>query len=334
MPLTDKLTAIADGFRESRETTQKYTLDEMAILAAEKITQPSGTLEIKENGTHDVKNYAFVNVNVAGGGSDGSPFCEVTISTPSGVEYYYNHELLPEIPPDIAEDYPYITVIHSLVSTRIFACVSKPYYDTENYANARIVFPGNYVRYLYNSSANAWVLDGIGASTYCPTPGVANWSIRWSNNDVPNGSPDSTVIYFPTSEPQTEQPAAATHFYYNGLSLPVIPADVLAQYPYAWIRKHTANDQYQLIFAAYPWYYNGENAVCCSGGDSVTEPWYNVTISTADAATVWTFNKDATGSFGVDSARTVLWSNHDIPNGSATATDIYFCGSVAIPNPL
>ena len=33
---SDTLTAIADGFRSSRGTTQKYTLDEMAVLAAEK----------------------------------------------------------------------------------------------------------------------------------------------------------------------------------------------------------------------------------------------------------------------------------------------------------
>ena len=37
MALTDKLTAIADGFRTSRGTEQKYTLDEMAVLAAEKV---------------------------------------------------------------------------------------------------------------------------------------------------------------------------------------------------------------------------------------------------------------------------------------------------------
>lgn len=37
MALTDKITAIADGFRTSRGTEQKYTLDEMAVLAVEKV---------------------------------------------------------------------------------------------------------------------------------------------------------------------------------------------------------------------------------------------------------------------------------------------------------
>lgn len=36
MGLIDKLVAIGDGFRSSRGTTKKYTLDEMAVLAAEK----------------------------------------------------------------------------------------------------------------------------------------------------------------------------------------------------------------------------------------------------------------------------------------------------------
>lgn len=42
MALIDKLTAIADGFRTSRGTEQKYTLDEMAVLAAEKVGGNSG----------------------------------------------------------------------------------------------------------------------------------------------------------------------------------------------------------------------------------------------------------------------------------------------------
>ena len=37
MALTDKLTSIADGFRSSRGTTDKYTLEQMAVLAAEPV---------------------------------------------------------------------------------------------------------------------------------------------------------------------------------------------------------------------------------------------------------------------------------------------------------
>ena len=37
MALIDKLRAIADGFRSSRGTTQEYSLDEMATLAAEPV---------------------------------------------------------------------------------------------------------------------------------------------------------------------------------------------------------------------------------------------------------------------------------------------------------
>ena len=41
MALIDKLTAIGDGFRSSRGTTQQYTLDEMAVLAAEPEVPPA-----------------------------------------------------------------------------------------------------------------------------------------------------------------------------------------------------------------------------------------------------------------------------------------------------
>lgn len=37
MALIDKLRAIGDGFRLSRETTKEFTLEEMAVLAAEKV---------------------------------------------------------------------------------------------------------------------------------------------------------------------------------------------------------------------------------------------------------------------------------------------------------
>lgn len=109
--------------------------------------------------------------------------------------------------------------------------------------------------------------------------------------------------------------------YYNGVLLPEIPADVLASHPYAWIRKHVTNGQYQLIFGKEPWYYKSSGLYCSIDAE---EPWYNITISTASEAIEWTFNKETTGYFSVDDARHVLWSNHDLPNGSATSTTIYF----------
>lgn len=44
MALIDKLKAIADGFRASRGTTREYSLDEMAVLAAEKVGVDSETI--------------------------------------------------------------------------------------------------------------------------------------------------------------------------------------------------------------------------------------------------------------------------------------------------
>lgn len=38
----ESIEAIADGFRTSRGTEQKYTLDEMAVLAAEKVGGGAG----------------------------------------------------------------------------------------------------------------------------------------------------------------------------------------------------------------------------------------------------------------------------------------------------
>ena len=69
MALTDKLTAIADGFRTSRGTEQKYTLDEMAVLAAEKVGgnsggggQPACVATVKEGS--DVTMESAVNISV------------------------------------------------------------------------------------------------------------------------------------------------------------------------------------------------------------------------------------------------------------------------------
>lgn len=115
-------------------------------------------------------------------------------------------------------------------------------------------------------------------------------------------------------------------YYYNGVLLPEIPADVLAENPYVWIRKNTTSGNYDLCFAPQPWYINGN--MYFPDISSVTSYRYTVPISTAEEASEWTYANSGTfSSYTVDGTRAVMWSNHEIPNGSATATDMYFFGT-------
>lgn len=79
-PTKSAQTAVASGV---------YTTGAVTVSAIpDTYIQPSGTLAVTENGTHDVKNYASVSVSVAGsgsGGGTGGGTCTVSIITPSGV---------------------------------------------------------------------------------------------------------------------------------------------------------------------------------------------------------------------------------------------------------
>lgn len=112
-------------------------------------------------------------------------------------------------------------------------------------------------------------------------------------------------------------------YYYNGVLLPEIPSDILAEYPYCWIRNNTTTGYYDLVAGKNVWYFNS-NMYCQNGNDI---KWYVISINGYENATEWTFNKDTTGNFGIDGSRTVMWSNHNVPNGSATSTTIYFYGT-------
>lgn len=65
------LVAIGDAIRDKNGTTDTYTPAEMAtaIGAIETGITPTGELEITENGTYDVTDYASAIVNVLSGGN-------------------------------------------------------------------------------------------------------------------------------------------------------------------------------------------------------------------------------------------------------------------------
>ena len=120
-------------------------------------------------------------------------------------------------------------------------------------------------------------------------------------------------------------------YYYNGVLLPEIPADVLAQYPYAWIRNNTRTGYYDLCLSSSLWYASDADTISTDSYNTTGIQWYRVTKSAPEE--VWVFNQawTSSGGFGNESDRHIMWSNHDIPNGSATATEIYFEGSEPVP---
>lgn len=105
---------------------------------------------------------------------------------------------------------------------------------------------------------------------------------------------------------------------YNGTVLPEIPAGVLAIYPYVWLGKSASNGNYLFYACKVKWWYKSSNSTFSATSELV--------IYRADQDE-WTYvNKITGGDFTVANFSN-LWSNHDIPNGSATATTIYFKGS-------
>lgn len=132
-----------------------------------------------------------------------------------------------------------------------------------------------------------------------------------------------------TLEDTTPPPPPGT--YYNGVKLPELPADTVTSYPYCWIRKDTGTGYYELFMAEGKWYAwdNGGDEINVMGHeDGKYIRWYRIAISTAETADAWEYYQqyDA-NNFGFTGNRSFVWSSHDIPSGSADATEIYFKGS-------
>ncbi len=113
-----------------------------------------------------------------------------------------------------------------------------------------------------------------------------------------------------------------THFLYNGVRLPRIPDSVLKDYPYCFIRLNSDGSTYDLVLASQIWYY--KPYLTNESGDYA---WYTANTSSA----TWTFKQTSPGTVNFGSGGGLVWSNHDIPNGSATSTEIYFAGSEPVP---
>lgn len=128
-------------------------------------------------------------------------------------------------------------------------------------------------------------------------------------------SADVTFGYVKKTETVTEQ-APEGKCWYNGVLLPEIPTDVLASFPYCWMNSTGS----AFIVAAYPWYYT-------SGKMNIAVSAENRKYSLSSDGMGWELSNTYTDTGGYTVNAHPAWANHDILNGSATATEIYFNGS-------
>lgn len=101
--------------------------------------------------------------------------------------YYYNGVLLPEIPADVLAKYPYCCLVDS--QTLYASAVQAYFYATESVPSA---YKCDGAAAIYNMTDGEWVLDDEYLSMH-----KAITEVLWANFDMPNGSVDSTTIYFP-----------------------------------------------------------------------------------------------------------------------------------------
>lgn len=223
-------------------------------------------------------------------------------------KYYYNGVLLPEIPADVLAQYPYAWIN---ATADLLVVAGLPWYYETNYKKLNIPKSSQNIKYILSATGDEWVYSNSWTDTggYQVTNGIT-----WSSHDIPNGSATATAIYFYSTYPIPE----ADECYYNGVRLPAIPADVLAQYPMCVIYLRADGTTYRLLAGTKPWY--------IADGIYIEKSTY-VAYDTIRESTSWTFVRQYTddGRWGLGNG--IKWSNHDIPNGSATSTTIYFYGN-------
>lgn len=304
MALTDKLTAIAEAIREKTGKTDPMTLAQMP----KEIAGISGS-----------------------GGGEWMPVCQIKITEKEILEpLYYHSEPLQPLPAEISE-HPYAVILkNSSGLIRLLLANSKCYVKVRESDGENILcVPENFP--YYNHSV-IWCPLGTNRSMgNYEIYGNYVWVILWSNFDIPWDSPEGTNIHWRATEPQLQQPAETSRVYYNGELLPKIPETLLAEYPYAWIRKNTASGYFDLLLSDTPFYRNSNSIK--EGAGVPGRPWYRVAIETAETATEWTDNTGTHTYTGwtFDAARRVFWSNHNIPDGSATTTNVYFYATTLVP---
>lgn len=250
---------------------------------------------------------------------------KVEVVRPSGVKKYFNHKHLPEIPADMAKEYPYALILCATESPHLLLLTDAPAYIWNNGTYYYLRVPGRSLRYKLSPVTNEWVVDGwLLATSYIDYNFSANinceYTLWWSDHDIYMGEnlvQSRTVV-------QDTKPSEPTTYAYADRSLPEIPAELLEEYPYAWIKSVTSGSttSYTLYLSTGPWYYSN-GYVTRTVSDAT--PYYSLSDGE------WVHKGEASGNEYLYNGYGVYWCNFRIPNGSATTTSTYWYGTPAVP---
>lgn len=269
---------------------------------------------------------------ISGGNAEPTIYTTMRFIEPPENLYYFNREQYGEIPAEILEEYPYPLILRYGLdgSTNYLLCSKEKAYVVVDEEGVIRLYVPKYAIYLYNSTTKTWLRRNAGVGpVFYKINGSLSYCVWWSDYDVPLGSSDSEEIYFPASPWSVEMQADATHFYYNGVRLPKIPEELLVEYPYVFIRKGAT--RYDVVFSTTKYWYQESDGTGRNSDGTVKNYW--LTFEDMVAGLTWSHRNDSRY-YWEDFATEYLWSNYDVPNGSATSTTIYKYGTLAVPDPL
>ena len=118
-----------------------------------------------------------------------------------------------------------------------------------------------------------------------------------------------------------------THALYSGYRFPLLPEDVLAQYPYCWIWKDTDTSEYKVFFSTAIWYYNRSTSKGRMMYRTVSETSPVYVYSAENDAWEFLQNHSDNQKIGTYSSGSIIWTNFDVPSGSADATSYFASAS-------
>lgn len=244
---------------------------------------------------------------------------------------------LPEIPEDVLATYPKAVMfrVTSANSEQIvFIASESEFYHVDT----RVLGQTDGIRFVgsLGAAVKSTAISGTwgdrvsvaagSAGLPIGTSGDYTYSIVWANHDVYDVTAiDTTTEKFTTGAVYFARSSGSlgNKLFYNGVLLPEIPADVLATYPYAVMAVNKETMQYQLLASKQVWFSDGTSIT--NKADS-SEPFLYAYVGDDS----WKTGTSGNYAFTIAS-RPLIWSNHNIPKGSATATSFYFAGSEPIP---